>query len=91
MSANSPDAASLERFVATAPLPQRVAMRALLALARRPRGARLLSVLSPLDQLPSGLLAMVRYDQPSVSRPLGWDAEAVVARGRALRRREGRP
>ncbi|HLI31686.1 MAG TPA: hypothetical protein VKU89_02945 [Solirubrobacteraceae bacterium] len=91
MLAKGPDAASLERFIAAAPLGQQAAMRALLALARRPRGAALLSLLSPLDQLPSGLLAMARYDDPDISRPLGWDAAAVIARGRRLRRAEGRP
>jgi hypothetical protein len=32
-----------------------------------------------------------RYDDPAVAGALGWDAAAVVARGRALRRAEGRP
>jgi hypothetical protein len=34
---------------------------------------------------------MERYDEPALSRALGFDAEAVVARGRQLRRAEGRP
>jgi hypothetical protein len=34
---------------------------------------------------------MGHYDDPEVARALGWDAEAVVARGRALRREEDRP
>jgi hypothetical protein len=38
-----------------------------------------------------GVAAMGVYDEPEVARTLGWDAEAVVARGRALRRSEGRP
>ena len=38
-----------------------------------------------------GLAAMSAYDEPDVARTLGWDAEAVVARGRELRRSEGRP
>jgi hypothetical protein len=38
-----------------------------------------------------GLAAMNIYDAPDVARPLGWDAEAVAARGRELRRTEGRP
>ena len=35
---------------------------------------------------------MERYEDPTIARALGWDAEAVVARGRALRRatRDGR-
>ena len=37
------------------------------------------------------VLAMSRYDDPALARELGWDADAVVARGRALRRAEGRP
>jgi hypothetical protein len=37
------------------------------------------------------MLAAERYDEPPVARALGWDASAVVARGRELRRAEGRP
>lgn len=82
---------ALEGFIAAAPWPQRAALRALVTLARRPRGARLLR-LSPLtDQLAGGLLAMERFEDPALARALGWDAEAVAARGRALRREEGRP
>lgn len=66
-------------------------MRLLVALARRPRGARLLTALAPVDQLAGGLLAMEHYEDPGVARGLGWDADAVAARGRALRREEGRP
>ena len=36
-------------------------------------------------------LLLGRYDDPAVAGALGWDAAAVVARGRALRRAEGRP
>ena len=35
--------------------------------------------------------ALGHYDEPAVARSLGWDADAVIARGRDLRRREGRP
>jgi hypothetical protein len=66
-------------------------MRLLVALARRSRGSRLLARLEPLDQLAGGLLAMERYEDPTVARGLGWDADAVAVRGRALRREEGRP
>jgi hypothetical protein len=66
-------------------------MRLLLALALRPRGAALLARLAPLDQAIAGLLALVRYDEPVQARALGWDAEAVIARGRVLRRAGGRP
>lgn len=82
---------SLNEFVASAPAPQRVFMRALVALARRPRGAALLDRVPALDQLAQVVTALGRYDNPELSRALGWDAEAVVARGRALRRAEGRP
>jgi hypothetical protein len=66
-------------------------MRALLALAARPRGAKLLARVGPLGQLGGSLLAMRRYDDPVRARELGWDAAAVVERGRALRAAEGRP
>jgi hypothetical protein len=82
---------SLDTFLAAAPWPQRGALRALLSLASRPRGAALLGRLAPLDQLAHGLLALGRYDEPRLSRALGWDGDAVVARGRELRRAEGRP
>ena len=66
-------------------------MRLLVALARRPRGRRLLSRMAPIHQLAGGLLAMEHYEDPTIARGLGWDADAVAARGRALRREEGRP
>jgi hypothetical protein len=81
----------LDEFVAAAPQPQRMGLRVLLALAARPRGAALLNRVPPLAQVGRSLLAMDRYEEPAVARALGWDAEAVVARGRALRRAEGRP
>jgi hypothetical protein len=83
--------ASFERFVSAAPRPQRVAMRLLITLAARPRGASALARLPQLQQLAASLLALSRYDEPSLASALGWDAEAVAARGRALRRSEGRP
>jgi len=83
--------AGFERFVDAAPWLQRTGMRALLALVRRPRGAALLSRSPIASQAAESLLAMSRYDDPAVSRALGWDAEAVAARGRELRRAEGRP
>ncbi len=82
---------SLDTFIAAAPWPQRGALRALVSLGSRPRGVALLGHVPPLDQLATGLLAFGRYDDPRLSRPLGWDSEAVVARGLALRRAEGRP
>ncbi len=81
----------LDTFLAAAPWPQRTGLRAVLALGRRPRGARLLAAVQPVDQLANGLLAMERFEDPRLAGSLGWDAEAVVARGRALRREEGRP
>jgi len=66
-------------------------MRALFALARRPRGLALLRVIGPADQAAHGMLALSRYDDPAVAAALGWDAEAVAKRGRQLRELEGRP
>lgn len=82
---------SLDEFVAAGPWPQRAATRALLTLARRPRARAILSRVPLADQVLTGVGAMGHYDQPAVARPLGWDADAVIARGRALRREEGRP
>ncbi|HUA75307.1 MAG TPA: hypothetical protein VL988_11165 [Solirubrobacteraceae bacterium] len=82
---------ALRGFVAAAPWPERVGMRALLAVARRPRGARLLARAPLLAQALGGTLALGRYDEPRLAARLGWDATAVAARGRALRRAEGRP
>jgi hypothetical protein len=86
-----PDSSGLDEFLAAAPWPQRPGLRVLLALARRPRGAALLSRIPLLAQAGRSLVAMGRYEDRAVARSLGWDAEAVVARGRALRRAEGRP
>lgn len=60
-------------------------MSLLFALAVRPRGVAVLGRLAPLDQAIAGLLAMVRYDDPVLARALGWDADAVIERGGALR------
>lgn len=82
---------ALDGFLAAAPWPQRAGLRVLVALGRRPRGVALLGRLAPADQVAQSLLGMERYEDPALARALGWDAEAVVARGRALRRAEGRP
>jgi hypothetical protein len=82
---------TLGPFLAAAPWPERAGLRALLAVARRPRGARLLARSPLLAQALGATLALGRYDEPRVARRLGWDAAAVAARGRALRRAEGRP
>lgn len=66
-------------------------MRVLVALARRPRGAALLAHTPTVNQLAQIVLALGRYDDPAVSRGLGWDGAEVVARGMALRQAEGRP
>ena len=77
--------------MAAGPWPQRVAMRWLLPLARRPRARAALGLIVGADQALSGVAAMGYYDRPEVARGLGWDADAVIARGRELRRSEGRP
>ena len=81
----------VDAWIAAGPVPQRWAMRALLVLAGRPRGASLLARLGPLGQLGGSMRAMRRYDDPASARALGWDAAAVVARGRALHEAEDRP
>ena len=68
--------AELESFVAAAPLPRGLALLARVPLAQ---------------QAAFSTLALGRYDDPAVARALGWDAERVIAAGRALRRAEGRP
>jgi hypothetical protein len=83
--------AALDQLIAADPRWQRPAMRALLALGARPRGRALLALVKPADQAAAALIAMARYDEPEHALPLGWDANAVVARGRELRRAEGRP
>lgn len=74
-----------QRLIATMPRWQQPAMRLLFALACRPRGIALLARLRPLDEAILGLLALVRYDDPARAQALGWDAEAVIARGREVR------
>lgn len=86
-----PASPGLAQFVAAAPQPMRAGLRAMLALERRPRGRWLLHRSSVLEQLANGLLAMSRFEDPVNAVALGWDADAVAARGRALRREEGRP
>jgi hypothetical protein len=81
----------LESFLLAAPRPQRAALRVLLALARRPRGAALLAYVPLAERAAFTTLALGRYDEPVVAAALGWDAAAVAARGRALRRDERRP
>jgi len=80
---NAPSAR--DAFLGGAPLPQRLALRALLALERRPRGAALLERLPAAAQLARATVALIRYDDVRIAGPLGWDPAAVVARGRAVR------
>jgi hypothetical protein len=82
---------ALERFVTASPATVRPGLRILLALGKRPRGRALLAKLPPADSAANGLLAMAHFDEPAASIPLGYDPDAVVARGRELRRSEGRP
>lgn len=84
------DGSGIECFLASAPWPQRLCMRLLLALVRRPRGAALLARMPAIEQAAWAVLALGRYDEPRLARALGWDAAAVAARGLALRRAEGR-
>jgi hypothetical protein len=81
----------LDGWISASPWPQRLATRALIELARRPRGAALLARLGPFAQLGGSLRGLAHYDDPAVSRRLGWDAAVVVSRGRELRHGEGRP
>jgi hypothetical protein len=91
LSGPSSRSVSLDEFVASAPPFQRAGLRVLIALARRPRGVALLAHFPTAEQLAQLVCALGRYDDPDLSRTLGWDGEAVVARGLALRRAEGRP
>jgi hypothetical protein len=81
----------LREFVMAGPRPARDGLRVMLFLASRPRGRRLLGALPLALQAADSVLAMSRYDDPARARELGWDSDAVAARGRALRRAEGRP
>ncbi len=81
----------LESFLLAAPQPQRAALRMLLALARRPRGAALLAHVPLAERAACSTLALGRYDDPEIAAALGWNAAAVADRGRALRHDELRP
>jgi hypothetical protein len=83
--------AELERFVAAGPWPQRAGLKLLLEIASRPRGHALVSRLPLVEYTATSLIELARYDNPDVSAALGWSSEAIVARGRELRRQEGRP
>jgi hypothetical protein len=83
--------AELERFVKAGPWPQRAGLKLLLEIGSRPRGHALLARVPVAEFTAVSLIEMARYDDPAQARALGYDAEAVVARGRELRRVEGRP
>jgi hypothetical protein len=82
---------TLDELIGAVPRWRQPAMRALVALGRRPRGLALLRLLAPADQAATALVAMDRYDDPARATRLGYDADGVVSRGRVLRRAEGRP
>ena len=81
----------VREFVMSGPRPQRDGLRVLLFLAGRRRGRVMLSRLPLALQTADNVLAMCYYDDPARALELGWDADAVVSRGRGLRRAEGRP
>lgn len=81
----------LEPLVAAGPWPQRAVLRLLLEIGSRPRGRALLARIPIAQYAASSLIEMARYDDPAIARALGYDADAVAARGRALRAAEGRP
>lgn len=81
---------ALDEFLAAAPPLQRVGLNLLIVLGRRPRGVRLLRRVGGAEQLAQSVLGMARYEASSLAAALGWDPDAVVARGRVLRREEGR-
>ena len=83
--------AGRDAFADAGPWPLPPVLHVLLAVARRPRGAALLARVPRLEVPVHAALSLERYDAPAVGRALGWDAEAVAARGRALRHAEGRP
>ena len=73
---------AFERWLASAPRPHRAALRGLLLVRTRVRGA---------DDVLRRLAAHCYYGDLAVMRVLGYDAEAVVGSARALRLAEGRP
>lgn len=78
-------------FIAAAPRAQRLGMKLLLVLSRRRFGRALMKRAPAAAQLVQVIEGLGHYDDPDIAGSLGWDAEAVVARGRELRRSEDRP
>jgi hypothetical protein len=82
----------LATFLAAGPWPQRQALRLLVQVGRRRRGARLLQRHAPLaSQLVTSLTALADYDRLPSSRALGFDPEVVVRRGRWAQQRQAQP
>ena len=74
--------AAFERWLASAPLGHRVALRGLLLVRAHVKG---------VDDVLRRLAAHCYYGDAAVMRALGYDADAVITRARALRLAEGRP
>jgi len=75
--------AFFDAWLAAAPRRNRLGLRALLRLAgRAPR---------PLRGVLDSMALLSYYGDPRVMARLGYDADAVAARGRAIRLRDGRP
>ena len=70
----------LHEFIAAAPWPQRAALRTLLALVCRPRGAALLAHSPLAGQLAASLRALGHYDEPAVARALGLSRRTIYRR-----------
>lgn len=74
--------AAFERWLASAPAAHRYALRALLLVRTRVRS---------VDDVLRRFAAHCYYGDAAVMRVLGYDADAVITRARALRLAEGRP
>jgi hypothetical protein len=75
--------ATLDQFIDAGPWPERAALRALVHMHARPRARRLLERHAPLAaQLATSMRGLGAYDDPATSAALGYDPQAVVARGR---------
>ena len=73
---------AFERWLASAPALHRLALRGLLLVRTRVRS---------VDDVLRRLAAHCYYGDADVMRLLGYDADAVITRARALRLAEGRP
>jgi len=77
--------AGFDAWLAAAPPLNRVVLRAALRLRARPR------IPGPLRDALRAAASAGYYGDPAVMRALGYDADAVVRRGRALRAQRERP